>query len=237
MKLNKDLCELIAELEYIVGSECYNPNSYDGWNDVEGCSFRYPINVPNSEGKYEKTRSNINIIYKVTVKSTTVLLSTLRMCDCSPLYSNGYNRLQSHILRGGIMAKGLQIIKENKNLAEWSRQVEECRNSGLSVRSWCEQHQIAVSTFHYRQQKVWKALQKSSQFVEVPLSFDESRDNIIAANKIAASVRIGGICAEVHNGANKATLTAIFRALKSCCAISVDRRSTLPAATPIFAVE
>lgn len=67
-----------------------------------------------------------------------------------------------------------------------------------------------------RQQKVWKALQKSSQFVEVPLSFDEIRDNIIAANKIAASVRISGICAEVHNGADEATLTAIFRALKSC---------------------
>ena len=114
------------------------------------------------------------------------------------------------------MAKGLQIIKENNNIAEWSRQVEECRNSGLSVRSWCEQHQIAVSTFHYRQQKVWKALQKSSQFVEVPLSFDDSRDNIIAATKIAASVRIGGICAEIHNGADEATLTAIFRALKSC---------------------
>lgn len=64
MKFNKDLCELIADLEYIIGSECYNPNSYDGWNDVEGCSFRYPINVPNSEGKYEKTRSNINKIYK-----------------------------------------------------------------------------------------------------------------------------------------------------------------------------
>ena len=52
------------------------------------------------------------------------------------------------------MAKELQIIKENNNIAEWSRQVEECRNSGLSVRSWCEQHQIAVSTFHYRRQSV-----------------------------------------------------------------------------------
>ena len=136
---------------------------------------------------------------------------------CSPLYSNGYNRLQSNTIIGvEFMAKGLQIIKENKSLAEWSRQVEECRNSGLSVRSWCEQHQIAVSTFHYRQQKVWKALQKSSQFVEVPLSFDESRGNIIAVDKIAASLRIGGICAEVHNGADEATLTAIFRALKSC---------------------
>ena len=103
------------------------------------------------------------------------------------------------------MSKSIQIFKENNNLAEWSRQVEECRNSGLSVRSWCEQHQIAVSTFHYRQQKVWKALQKSSKFVEVPLSFDESNHS-----KIAASVRVGNIFAEVHNGADEATLAALF---------------------------
>ena len=136
-------------------------------------------------------------------------ISKNEVCDCSPLYSNGYNRTQSH--GGGIMSKGIQIIKENNNLAEWSRQVEECRTSGLSVRSWCEQHQIAVSTFHYRQQRVWKALQKSSQFVEVPLSFDESHND-----NIAASVKVGSICAEVHNGADEATLAALFRMLKSC---------------------
>ena len=109
------------------------------------------------------------------------------------------------------MSKGLQIIKGNNNLAEWSRQVEECRNSGLSVRSWCERNQIAVSTFHYRQQKVWKALQKSSQFVEISSSFDESNHS-----NIAASVKVGIICAEVHNGADEATLAALFRVLKSC---------------------
>ena len=65
--------------------------------------------------------------------------------------------------------------------------------------------------FHYRQQRVWKALQKSSQFVEVPLSFDESNHS-----NIAASVKVGSICAEVHNGADEATLAALFRVLKSC---------------------
>ena len=109
------------------------------------------------------------------------------------------------------MSKGLQIIKENNNLVEWSRQVEECRSSGLSVRSWCSEHQIAVSTFHYRQQKVWKALQKNNRFVEVPLTIDENQNN-----NIAATVRIGSICAEVHNGADEATLAALFRVLKSC---------------------
>ena len=67
--------------------------------------------------------------------------------------------------RSGIVSKGLRVIKENNNLAEWSRQVEECRSSGLSVRAWCEQAHIAVSTFHYRQQKVWKALQRQATLV------------------------------------------------------------------------
>lgn len=40
---NKNKIELINELEYLIGNSCYNPNSYDGWNDIEGCSFRYPV--------------------------------------------------------------------------------------------------------------------------------------------------------------------------------------------------
>lgn len=60
MKLNKQMCKVIADMEYLIGSECYNPNSYDGWNDVEGCDFRYPINVPNTEGDYTKVKLNIN---------------------------------------------------------------------------------------------------------------------------------------------------------------------------------
>lgn len=64
MKLNKNVCKLIAELEYIVGSECYNPNSYDGWNEIEGCDYRYPISFPkNSDGEYVKIRGNINACY------------------------------------------------------------------------------------------------------------------------------------------------------------------------------
>lgn len=62
MKLTKKMCKMIAELEYLIGSECYNPNSYDGWNEIEGCAFRYPINVPapGKNGEYIKIRSEIN---------------------------------------------------------------------------------------------------------------------------------------------------------------------------------
>ena len=43
MRNNKRLANLIFELEYIIGSECYNPNSYDGYTGEEGREFRYPV--------------------------------------------------------------------------------------------------------------------------------------------------------------------------------------------------
>ena len=34
MKLTKKMFKVMADLEYLIGSECYNPDSYDGWNDM-----------------------------------------------------------------------------------------------------------------------------------------------------------------------------------------------------------
>ncbi len=41
--MDKNVINLISELEYMIGSECYNPNSYDGWTGVEGLGYRYPV--------------------------------------------------------------------------------------------------------------------------------------------------------------------------------------------------
>ena len=67
MIVDKNIARLVAELEYHIGWECYNPNSYDGWNDIEGCDFRYPIMVPyendNGEIRFAKIKSSINNSY------------------------------------------------------------------------------------------------------------------------------------------------------------------------------
>lgn len=59
MKLTKDMFQVLSDIEYMIGSECYNPNSYDGWNDIEGCDFRYPVNVPVAEEEYTKIRGSV----------------------------------------------------------------------------------------------------------------------------------------------------------------------------------
>lgn len=60
MKLDENTRRLITTLEYLVGFECYNPNSYDGWNDIEGRSFRYPISVPINKNDFIKIRGIIS---------------------------------------------------------------------------------------------------------------------------------------------------------------------------------
>jgi hypothetical protein len=51
MKITRDVCKLIAEIEYIIGNECYNPNSYNGWTYEEGLAYRYPLTI--LDGKKE----------------------------------------------------------------------------------------------------------------------------------------------------------------------------------------
>ena len=40
MKITPEIAALIAQLEYEIGRECDNQNSYDGYTGVEGAAFR-----------------------------------------------------------------------------------------------------------------------------------------------------------------------------------------------------
>jgi hypothetical protein len=69
MKLNKATIDLICELERIIGAECYNPNSFDGWTLEEGRSFRYPVSYENKDGLARKTRLRVENMDKDHINS------------------------------------------------------------------------------------------------------------------------------------------------------------------------
>ena len=76
-------------------------------------------------------------------------------------------------------AASLQRANQQQRLVEWSRRVEACRNSGLSVGQWCQENGIAVSTYFSWQRKVFQALQEVQEvtFAEVPV-IEERRERI-----------------------------------------------------------
>lgn len=64
MKLTKATTDLICELEYIIGNQCYNPNSLNGYTLEEGLEFRYPVWYENKEGRDTKTSYRIRDVDK-----------------------------------------------------------------------------------------------------------------------------------------------------------------------------
>ena len=63
------------------------------------------------------------------------------------------------------MSSSIELSKLNhhKNLALWQQMVYDCRNSGMTVRAWCEKQGITEKSYYYRQGKVWKATQREGQ--------------------------------------------------------------------------
>ena len=106
-------------------------------------------------------------------------------------------------------AASLQRANQQQRLVEWSRRVEACRSSGLSVGQWCQENGIAVSTYFSWQRKV-KEVQEVT-FAEAPIM---ERSQL--SGHIVAAMEVSGVRIQVYGGADEATLLAILRAAKSC---------------------
>lgn len=62
MELTDENIRLIRELELLVGCQCYNPNSLNGYTLEEGRQFRYPVWYTNKEGDDRPTKGEITNI-------------------------------------------------------------------------------------------------------------------------------------------------------------------------------
>jgi hypothetical protein len=110
------------------------------------------------------------------------------------------------------MNSGLQVYNEQNKLAQWAQVVSQCRGSGMSVRQWCQENGINISSYYKWQRKVYAAAQAQQErsFVEVkPVQS-------AAVGGVAVTLRIAGAELDIHNGADATTVGAVLRAVKSC---------------------
>ncbi len=108
----------------------------------------------------------------------------------------------------------LQRANHHHRLVEWSRRVESCRSSGLTVGQWCQENGIAISTYFTWQKKVFQTLKEAQEvtFAEVPVM--EGLPS--SEQQVAAVMEVSGVRIQVYEGADTATLQAILQAAKSC---------------------
>ncbi|AHF09447.1 MULTISPECIES: IS66 family insertion sequence element accessory protein TnpA [Dehalobacter] len=110
------------------------------------------------------------------------------------------------------MEQSLQVLSAKQRMAEWSERISSCRNSGISVKQWCQEQGIPEKTYYYWQRRVFQALtaQQEPYFARVPVERQNSSQDV------AVTVRIGNAQADIYTGADAGTIEAVCRALKTC---------------------
>ena len=111
------------------------------------------------------------------------------------------------------MSTGLQQLNGQTKLALWAERISECRNSGLSVKTWCKENGVCEQSYYKWQKKLFTMAkaQQELQFAEVT--------PVMATNgscQIAIRIHAGGIAADIHNGADPTTVELVLRILKLC---------------------
>lgn len=119
------------------------------------------------------------------------------------------------------MDNSLKVVVRNNMLQIWAERVKECRNSGMSVKAWCAQQGIKVSTFYAWQKRVFNAVSTEVQqtlpnsrpvFAEIPV---ELPVQAISTN-IAATLRVGDISVDFYENASQGFIEALLRSVKPC---------------------
>lgn len=124
----------------------------------------------------------------------------------------------------------IKEIKTEVRHREWTEQIQECQSSGQTVKEWCSNAGISLSTYYNRLKAVREEMlsrqPKLHEIVPVSVSpeLTENRtalsDKTVTANKLKSIekiiIRKNGIEIEIPCDADEHTITAMLRGLKEC---------------------
>lgn len=109
-----------------------------------------------------------------------------------------------------------------------SKNCYECRNSGQTIRAWCNERHISPQTYYRWQRAAWDAetqnflegskrqpvmiQDEAAVFAEYPLSAP-----VQSAPAAAVILRLDTVTLEIQNGVSSETVEAVLRAVKALC--------------------
>ena len=110
------------------------------------------------------------------------------------------------------VSRELRTLNQQNKLALWAGRISECRNSGQNVKVWCKENGICEQTYYRWQKRLFEMAQAQQevQFAEVTPVQSVHHGNV------AVTVRIARAEADIHSGADAATVETVLRILKSC---------------------
>jgi putative transposase len=108
-------------------------------------------------------------------------------------------------------------------LRHWTEKISQCRNSGMTVKAFCESQNINIKNYYYWQRKVREAasaeLMKeqncSSENGLVPNGWAQLSEPEIAVAESVLSIDISGCCITANEKTDSELLAKVCRILRS----------------------
>jgi len=125
--------------------------------------------------------------------------------------------------KGSVEAIKVQEVKRQMRLREWAGQISDCKQSGSTVRQWCEENGIGLKTYYNRMKRVREELLDNIDHAGAAQLSNwipkQIGTPVFAALPMprrggaAVTVQIGAHTAEINNGADAETVEGVLRAL------------------------
>ena len=127
----------------------------------------------------------------------------------------------------------IEEAKRAVQLRQWAEMIQECRNSGQTVRVWCEANSINIKTYYYRLKRVRLAALKSTAsdiqalpskakpypaFAELTLTDSNMAEPYVKdACTSAVTIHAGQMTICIHNEAGPDIISNVIKAVKGIC--------------------
>ena len=123
----------------------------------------------------------------------------------------------------------IENARRSSQFGQWAAMVQECRNSGQTVRAWCEDNGVNTKTYYYRLkqlrlialgnaersiQKLPDKAERYPMFAELTLSESSLPDGVSEdGSTLAVTIKAGRMTISIHNGAGAAVITNVIKAV------------------------
>jgi hypothetical protein len=114
-------------------------------------------------------------------------------------------------------------LKHQAKAEVWRKRIVDCRGSGMTVREWCQENQVCVTTYYRWEREILghkpeddSRSQQMSSVAPVFATLPAPQREISEKERPVATVRIGGASVDIYSNTDNGLVTALIQALKSC---------------------
>ena len=120
----------------------------------------------------------------------------------------------------------VQKLTHEVRLQQWGGTIKDCRSSGKSVKSWCDEQKINIKTYYYWQKKVCQATcrelamnhpQPSIEVNANPIVFAKLRKPDHPSGQLALTIQRNQMEIQIYRGADTALVETALLAIRSLC--------------------